>query len=260
MIRTISLIFLFSITLQMMFSQTFSGESSISQGLNEMKNGQFESAASSFRSIINNDSLQSYYPEALYWLVKADIVIGKYNEALNAADVFLRDYPEHSNAEEIIYQRGRLYFLDNNPDEAIVALGAFIQGYPSSQFISSSFYWIGESLMALGHLERADAVFSELLDDYPSSVKREAASYRRREISLRYRERELLDLLKWSHEEYLRDSEDFYRRETEYLRIIDDFNSRLSNKDRELLLTNKERMLEVKAFYIGELLRLYNEQ
>jgi len=266
--RIISLIFLFFLTVHLMSAQDAAGDILLRQGLSDMRSGAVDSAAESFRKIISDGSMQSLYPDALYWLVKTDIVLGEYEEAARAADGFLAAYKKHVYSEEIIYQRGRLLFLEEYPDAAISALGSFMQDYPKSVFVPSALYWSGESLMTLGRLEEADAVFSRLLDQYPASVKREAARYRRSEISLLYRERELLDLIKWSHEEYLRDSEDFYRRDAEYTKLIDDYKSRLMDVDQsgqnllntKRLLAEKERLLDIKSYYVDELLRLYNER
>jgi len=266
--RKIHLIFLFFLTVHLVSAQNPAGETLLSRGLDDMRNGSSAAAAESFRKILNDDSMRSIYPDALYWLIKADMVLGEYDEAARAADGFLTAYGKHEYAQEIAYQRGRLLFLEDDPDAAIVSLGSFIQDNPDSIFVPSALYWTGESLMNLGRLEEADEIFSELLRQYPASVKREAARYRRSEISLMYRERELLDLIKWSHEEYLRDSEEFYRRESGYEKLIEDYQSRLSDVDESVqnlinikrLLAGKEKLLELKSFYVEELLRLYNER
>jgi len=266
--RIISLIFLFFLAAHLIFAQDATGDLLLSQGLADMRNGSVESAAESFRKIILDESMKAFYPDALRWLIKADILLGKFEEAARAADGFLTAYSKHEYSEELRYQRCRLLFLEENPDAAISAFGLFIHEYPNSLYVPSALYWSGESLMDMGRLEEADAVFSRLLAQYPASVKREAARYRRSEISLLYRERELLDLIKWSHEEYLRDSEDFYRREAGYTKLIDDYESRLAESDQsernlfntKRLLGEKERLLELKSYYVDELLRLYDDR
>lgn len=259
--RITSLIFLFILTVTALSAQETAGDIALNRGLEDMRNGRIEAAASAFREIIEDSSMKSYFPEALYWLIKADIALENYEEASRAVDGFLSNFQKHPYTEEITYNRGRLLFLEKDPDSAIAALSNFADVYPDSAFRSSAFYWIGESLMALGQLEDADAVFSQLLSQYPSSIKREAARYRRSEISLLYRERELLDLLKWSHEEYLQDSEDFYRREAAYTELIAGFrSSQTGNNLTKKLLMEKTQLLDIKSFYINELMRLYNDQ
>ena len=70
--------------------------------------------------------------------------------------------------------RGRLLHLDGESEKAIVALEEFISDYPDSILASSAYYWIGEALMELGRLEEADSIFAIILDQFPTSVKREA--------------------------------------------------------------------------------------
>jgi tetratricopeptide (TPR) repeat protein len=268
MSRIFRIILLLLLPLNFLQAQENDGETLYNRGLEYLKNGSPEAAAQVFRNIMNDSSLVKIYPETLYWLVKTDILLENYDEAGRAADGFLSNFKTNDYREELIYQRGRLYFLDNNPDEALRFLGSFITEYPESPFVSSAYYWIGESLVSLGRLEEADAVFSQLLSSYPESVKREAARYRRSEISLLYRERELLDLLRWSHEEYLQDSEDFYRRENSYKEEIAEYRKAISEMEEnekdllesEHLLHIREQLLSLREYYINELLRLYDER
>ncbi len=266
--RIVRILFLFLISIQMLSAQEHVNDEAVINGLRELESGHTEIAAKIFRDVLNDNSMLPFYPEVLYWLVKADIVLEQYDEASRAADGFIHSFPEHQFIEEMYYQRARLLFLEVDADDAIRAFGYFIIRYPDSVFVSSAYYWIGESLMSLGRLEEADVVFSDLLSLYPASVKREAARYRRSEISLLFRERELLNLLKWSHEEYLQDSEDFYRRESELVKAAADILGRLSiSSHSELealytkrLLESKEQLLTLQESYIDELLGLFDAQ
>lgn len=237
----------------------------IRDGLTLLKAGDYENAAVEFRRTLDSPEMESFYPEALYWLIKADIAIGLYNEAAASAYIYISRYPSHGKLEEVEYQGARLLFLEGESAKAIVALGDFIERYPESEFLPSALYWIGESLMELGRLEEADAIYADLLYKYPGSVKREAARYRRSEISLLYRERELLDLLKWSHEEYLQDAEDFFRRESEYRSVLtangEDGNETTDSmfQARARMLGAKERLLILQRYYVEQLLELNDE-
>ena len=86
--------------------------------------------------------------------------------------------------------------------------------------------------------------------------------YRRSEIALLHRENELLDILKWSHEEYLKEAEDFYRRERAYRTALDARSisgNPENNFTRERLLQLKDRLLVLKSYYIDQLLRFSDE-
>lgn len=238
------------------------------QGLAELRAGSLEGASKAFQAVLNDPNLEPFHADALYWLLKTSIPLGQYDTASSAADRYLVMYPGHGRQEEVIYQRSRLLFLEGEPDNAIAALGDFIDEYPHSEFVPSAKYWIGESLILLGRLEEADAIFEGVLEEYPNSVKREASRYRRSEIALLFRERELLNLLKWSHEEHLQDAEEFFRRESEYRDAVTSYRERLGSDSgsdemmlyRTRLLEMKERLLKLERYYVEQLLGLSDVQ
>jgi len=247
-------------------AQDYVSDTLLRQGLSELRNGRYEYAAAVFRTVLRDESLSPFHGDALYWLAKTDTASENYAEAADAADRFLVFYPADSRRDEILYLRGRILHLEGESEKAVIALGDFIDENGESEFVPSAYYWIGESLIALGRLEEADAVLEQLLSAYPTSVKREAARFRRSEIALLYRERELLDLLKWSHEEYLQDAEEFYRRENEYRDAIASYREQLGDGTREDLLRlyrdrildAKEQVIRLRRSYIDDLLEMTN--
>jgi hypothetical protein len=68
----------------------------------------------------------------------------------------------------------------------------------------------------MGQLDYARDVFTNVTQDYPRSAKFEASSYRLALIHQKKIEEELLNLLKWSHEESLKAIEEYQRRERSY--------------------------------------------
>lgn len=238
-------------------AQDLVSDEQLKLGLVKFQNGEKEDAARIFRDVLDRPESEAVHPEALYWLVKADILLNQYPEAALAADRFLIDFPDHEYRDEMQYQRGRLLFLDGDAEKSLVALGTFVSKNPHSPFVASALYWIGESLMSLGRLEEADAAFSDLLNRYPASAKREAARFRQSELSQLYRERELLNLLKWSHEEYLRDIEEFYRRDAE----LQELRRNLTRTEQQEILVRqvleiKSNLLNLQSYYISELVGL----
>ena len=239
------------------------GESPLSSGIDALQGGDYETASGVFRSILT-DPLSSDHSEALYWLIKTDIVLERYDTVSAWVNQFLSDHSSSEHLSEVLYHRARLMHLQGEPDNAIIALGGFIDEYPDSPLVSSAHYWIGEALTSLGRLDEAHAVFSGLIERFPSSSKREAARYRMNEISLLYREKELLELLRWSHEEHLRDVEDFHRRENEYRDALavhqEDFSEEGRTRlDTQRLLNAKARLLDLRSAYLDELLELYDD-
>jgi glycerophosphoryl diester phosphodiesterase len=63
-------------------------------------------------------------------------------------------------------------------------------------------------------------MFTTVVNRYPTSARVEAARYRIALVSLKYREEELLKLLKWSHEEYLKSLESRENLERTYTEIV----------------------------------------
>ena len=238
------------------------GESLLSSGIDALQSGSYQTASGVFQSVLA-DPLSPDHSEALYWLIKTDIVLERYDEASAWTNQFIANYSSSERLGEVIYHRARLMYLQDQPNKAIAAMGEFIDEYSDSTFIPSAHYWIGESLTALGRLDEAHAVFAGLIERFPASSKREAARFRMSEISLLYREKELLDLLRWSHEEHLRDAEDFYRREKEYIDALAVNQNQFSEQGEthlytERLLEAKARLLDMRSDYLNKLMELYD--
>jgi tetratricopeptide (TPR) repeat protein len=95
----------------------------------------------------------------------------------------------------------------------------------------------GESLYFLGRLPEAEKLYKAIGERYPDSVKAEAAQYRLALIQFKYREDELLTLLKWSHEESLRTIEEFQRREKAYEQALAVYQRRFGEVRRDIAET-----------------------
>ena len=112
---------------------------------------------------------------------------------------------------------------------AIEALDRFVERHSDSPFVANAVYWSAESLYNLGRLDEARRLFESVIRDYPRSFRVEAARYRISLIDLNARETELLQLLQWSHEEYLQALDEFERREQAYREAITSYQERLQN-------------------------------
>jgi len=165
--------------------------------------------------------------EALFWISITHISAGEYEQALREMQLLERTYPENHRIAQLPYHRGRAFFYLGRYNEAITHFTQYSDSLTSDPFgraltpsdadsSVASLYWIGESLLALGRTEEAAEIFSSIVTQYPSSSKFNAAAFR---LALVYRknlETELLHLLRWSHEESLRNMEEFQRRELMY--------------------------------------------
>ena len=199
----------------MLYAQN-SGELLLNRAKTTFGQGLYDESLRLFRNIILDSDLTDFHGESYFWISKSYMALGQYGNASENLEFFLAEYPENKYYEEGLYQRGRLYFLQGDYETSIQILEDFITGYSNSPFVANAYFWTGESLYALGHFDEALGIFEIVVSDHPTSFKIEAARYRISLIELKERERELLKLLKWSHEEYLRALEQFDRKEREY--------------------------------------------
>ena len=193
-----------------------SGQAQMRQAVTTFGQAQYDQSLRLFRNIILDSSLGQYHGDSYFWIAKSYLALKQYEDASRNLEYFLSEYPGNANYPEALYQRGRLLFLQTQYEPAIQALEGFVSKHQDSPFTANSYYWIGEALYSLGHFDEALEIFDIVVKDFPTSFKVEAARYRVSLIELKERERELLKLLKWSHEEYLRALEDFDKRERSY--------------------------------------------
>ncbi len=263
-IRIATFLFIVSVAVN---GQLLANDVLLKAGIAELGNGSFDQASETFQSILKDINLAEFHADAHYWLVKTEILLENYDSAVKYAENFFAFHPHDNRIVEMKYQYARLFFFQGYPEKAVIALGRFIVDYPTSLLVPSARYWIGESLIVLGRLEEAEAVFKDLIETHPQSVKHEAARYRINEIAFHYRERTLLELLRWSHERYLEYAEDLQRQRVEYYEAVKDLNN-LNSEGRQVedkliykerLLKARGKLLDMKMFYINELLRLRND-
>jgi len=192
----------------------------------------YQDALDVFGKVLADPRARSERPEAAYWSVLSYLAIGDQTAAAASIDAFVSAYPTSPRLPDLLYQRGRILYSRGSFEEAIKVFAAFSEAAPDSDLFPSALYWSGECLYALGRLEEAERAFAAVVQKYPQSVKVEAASYRRSLIGLEYRQRELLKLLTWSHEESLRSVEEFRRREKAYEASISLYQKQLSDTKR----------------------------
>jgi TolA-binding protein len=182
------------------------------------------------------------WAEALYWIGLAELSAGEYEAALRDMEELARTAPGSPRQAELPYHRGRAYYHLGRYDEAVVILKDYADrvGEGSNSRKSASLYWIGESLYALGQLDRARDVFALIVEQYPQSAKFEAAAYRLELINQKKIEVELLALLKWSHEESLRTMEEYQRRERSYDQALIAYQKRIADMLKDTRLADLE--------------------
>jgi tetratricopeptide (TPR) repeat protein len=214
-------------------------------GMELYRMGRFAEASSVLNSI---SPLSPEYSESLYWSALSDLSAGKYNEALRGLES-LENLEKYSASgiyrTEIPYHKGRILYYQGRYNDAIVLLASYYETEPNKIRKSAALYWAGECLFALGQFDMAGDVFAQIVEDYPESSKFEAALYRMEIIKQKKVELELLEILKWTHEESLKNLEDYQRQEKTYNQAIAAYQKRLADlqgdtRAADLELSNEE--------------------
>lgn len=189
----------------------------------------YQDALDSFEALLSDPKADAIHPDAAYWSVLTYLALGDQASAEKAIDAYLQSWPTGERMPDLIYQLGRIQYARGDFENALRSFSSFIAASPTHDLVPSAFYWSGECLYSLGRLEDADKVFGTVIDRYPSSVKVEAAEYRRELISLAFREQELLKLLAWSHEESLSAAADFRQKEKDYESALEAYRKQASS-------------------------------
>jgi tetratricopeptide (TPR) repeat protein len=251
-----TLIFLF--TLSPAFSQTtrlergitLYGESRWREAVIELRRAEAEAPSNDERA------------GALYWISLAELSAGEYEASLGDMEELERiALPGSRYAGELSYHKGRVLFYLGRYDESVVLLRDYADHTGDAVKKAAALYWIGECLFAMGQFEEAGGVFTLITEQYPQSAKFEASSYRLALINQKKVESELLEMLKWSHEESLKSVEDYQRRERSYDQALIAYQKRLADMARnggELSAEEYQRQLSAAEARILELEALLN--
>ncbi len=223
-----SLVFLLLSSVSILAQEKDAGLDIIQKGVDQYKQSDFQNALIHFREILSNPAYRNFHGDSYFWIAKANISLSRYDEASKNLEIFLKNHQDNAFYPEGVYEKGRLLFLQGEYESSLQVLQSFLSAYPDSPYVANAYYWAGESLFALGNMEAAERMFNTVVSQYPTSFRNEAARYRLSLIGMKYREEELLKLLKWSHEEYLKALEEFNRRETMYTEAMGAYQRRIS--------------------------------
>lgn len=221
------------LAISFVFAQTTSDV--LLPGLEAYAREDWETSVMYFRKVLSDKSQpQSTISEALYWLILSEISLNDYQSAKNDCVVFLSNYKNSSRVADVEYQYGRVLYLLNDNTESVKQLYDFVKKYPENEKVSSALFWIAESLYDLKNYERASLFYNIIIEDYPSSPKREACFYRIKLIEQTAREEELLQLLKVTHEESLRAAEEYEKKIRSYEQAIQLYQKRIAELEAQV--------------------------
>ena len=233
----------------LVFAQIANGNNIMESGLNNFTKGNYTLALGDFREIVLDSNFETLHGTAYYWIARCYMAQNLLDKAENNLDFFIQNFKENKLFPEAVYQKGRLLFRKGNYDSAIQIFYKFIESYSDHPFVSNGYFWIAESLFYLGHLEESKMIYSMIIREYPNSYKLETSKFKLSLITLKFRENELLKLIKISHEEYLKALEDFQRREKTYEQTISNYQRRLlssTSDDQKIVVSDMTEELSLK--------------
>lgn len=207
------------------FAQAANGNALL-PGLEAYAREDWVSAILHFKKLTSDK--RSASSDALYWLVLSEMSAKDYEAALLDANTYAAQYGTTARAADIAYQKGRALYQMQRYDESIEVFYDFVKQNPSHDMVSSALFWIAESLYAYKNYERAALFYRTVLDEYPTSPKIEACTYRLELIARTAREEELLQLLKVTHEESLRAAEEYDKKSRNYEQAIQAYQKRIA--------------------------------
>lgn len=215
----------------------------MSSGLDAYARSDWSSAVFSFQKAM--EASKNSLDEPLYWLIMANASARNYPVAVKDAETFLKRFPNSPKAAEVIYQQGRIYCLSSKHDQSINILYGFLRKYPNHRQTASAYYWIGENLYMVGRLKDARTIFSRVIIDYPASAKVEPSRYKIALIDQASAQDELLKLLKISHEELLKLSEESEKNKKIYEQTIAAYQRQSSDAGGDMRIADLSEQLKM---------------
>ena len=225
-------------------------QSKLSKGIDLYSQGKWREAVLELRRIQAEAGSKELRGEALFWISLSELSAGEYQAAVKDMDALEETDPGSRRLKELPYHRGRAFYYLGRYDDAIVFLKRYADSVvpgpdgmlnpAESSRKAAAFYWTGESLFSMGQLEKAAGVFRIITEEYQRSPKYEASLYRLALINQKKVETELLDLLKWSHEEALRNMEEYQRKESAYDQALSAYQKRIADMLKDTRLQELE--------------------
>ena len=190
-------------------------------------------AAAEFRFAQEIADNRDDWEQAIYWVILTEMALADYGSALRDMDELQRRSPNSTYTRDMVYHRARAYFNQGYFEDSLVLFRRYSDSVTaddpeSADRKAAAFFWMGECLYSMGQLDEAEKFYAWVVSRYPESPKVEVSAYRIDLIKQKKIENELLALLRWSHEESLRTSEEYQRRLRTYENTLDAFQRRIA--------------------------------
>jgi tetratricopeptide (TPR) repeat protein len=190
-------------------------------------------AAAQFRNAQEISKNANDWAQAAYWVILTELALGDYGSAVRDMDELDRIAPKSSFARDMVYHRARAYYNQGFFEDALINFKRYNDsvtqdGSEAADRKAAAFFWMGECLYSIGQFGEAEKFYSWVIAKYPNSPKVEISGYRIDLIKQKKIETELLSLLRWSHEESLRNSEENQRRIRTYENTLNTYQRRIA--------------------------------
>jgi len=203
------------------------------RGVQLYRASRWHEAAAEFRYAQEIAATMDDFAQALYWIILTELALGDYGSAIRDMDELDKAAPNSPYVKEMIFHRARAYFNHGYYEDALAQFKRYGDSIPSSdteaaERKAAAYFWMGECLYSMGQLEEAENFYALVVSRYPTSPKFDVSAYRIDLIKQKKIEAELLALIRWSHEESLRTSEDYQRRIKTYEAALNMYQRRIA--------------------------------
>jgi tol-pal system protein YbgF len=115
--------------------------------------------------------------EQISYMAAYELVNNKqFDEAINAMQAFVKQYPNGGYTANAQYWLGELYMVKQNYPEAIEHFNIVLNQYPSSSKAAASLLKVGYALAASGKNSEAKQKLSQVLKNYPDTPTADLAA------------------------------------------------------------------------------------
>jgi len=239
-LKRVLFIFLFFLTVLAVYAQISGNDYSrrFQNGTALYNMGRYYEAGIEFRRAQETASNENNWAAAIYWVILSELAYSDYGSAILDMAELERKAPNSIYNRDMTYHRGRIYYNQGYFEDALLLFRRYIDsvtetGKEADDRKAAAFYWMGESLFAMGQFDEAERFYSWVISAYPESPKKDISSYRIDLIKQKKIEAELLALLQWSHEESLRTSEEYQRRIRTYEYTLNAYQRRIAELTQE---------------------------
>jgi tol-pal system protein YbgF len=108
-------------------------------------------------------------PQRLYDTAWADYTAGQWELCISGFDTYLRTFPRTDLADEAQFYIGECNYADGKNQEAVQAYNQVITNYPRGQSVAPAYYKRGLAFERLGQVDRAKESFDAVIKSFPDS-------------------------------------------------------------------------------------------